>query len=205
MELKQNNNSPSFEEVAILEKKTGGKIGKYEMWTVKGTSSVFQSIIKPKNKEDIIDYMVLENSFMSQNGEYIGNYNKAKWYAKNNLKVYEPYAHGVAIILNENSDIEGYYGYTHRGGQSFKIGDRLFEETYIPKKEDYTDEQWESYVNEYNKVLQDAKEEGNEWWIKDIENDNVSRVIPYKMRGSKTCNTLEDCIKAAINMSKHLS
>ena len=101
MEKSIGKKSPSFEEVAIIEKITGGKIGIHEWWVVKGTEGSFTSRIKPSNEDDIISHGVLENSFMSQGGEYIGAFDRAEWYKKHKLKVYEPYPHGVAESYNE--------------------------------------------------------------------------------------------------------
>lgn len=204
MEIKTNN-SPTFEEIAIIEKATGGKIGTHEWWVVKGVNENFTANIKPSHEEDIIYHGVLENSFLSQGGEYIGDFEQAKWYYDTRLKVYEPYPCGVAIVLDEDGNIEGYAGYTHRGGNIFKIGDRLFDETYEPKEEDYTQEQWQSYICRYNEALDKAEKEGDEWWANDIKADGVARFISFKMRGSKIIENWEDTIQAAINMSKYLS
>lgn len=198
-------NGPTFEEIAVIEKATGGKIGTYEWWVVKGVNGNFDSKIKPSNEEDIVYHGVLENSFISQNGEYIGNFGEAKWYYDTRLKVYEPYPHGVAIALDENGEVEGYVGYTHRGANIFKIGDRLFDARYEPKEEDYTTEQWQSYVCRYNEALDKAEKEGDEWWANDIKADGISRFISFKMRGNKTIENWEEAAQAAINMSKYLS
>lgn len=205
MENKKIGNGPSFEEIAVIEKATGGKIGTHEWWVVKGVNENFTTKTKPSHEEDIIYHGVLENSFMSQGGEYIGNFDKAKWYCENRLKVYEPYPMGVAIVLDENGNIEGYVGYTHRGASIFKLGERLFNASYEPGEEDYIPEEWQSYLDRYNKSLADAEAEGDEWWINDIRKDGIRRVVPFKMRGSRIIENWDDAIQAAINMSKYLS
>ena len=88
------------------------------------------------------DEYVLENSFLTKDGQYIGDIKTAWWYFQNGMTVCEDYPHGVAIVWNTSKfdktlvsgqdGIEGYYGYTHRGGSTFKIGDRLFDEDYNP-------------------------------------------------------------------------
>jgi hypothetical protein len=198
-------NSHTFEDIAVIEKLTGGKIGKYEWWYVKGIDEVFHSLQEPKNKEDIVSHDTLENSFLCINGEYIGDLERAEWYVSNKLKVYNPYPHGVAELMDENDEIEGYVGYTHRGAGKFKVGDRIFDEDYEPKEQDYTPEQWEEFTNEYNKILSEAEEEGDEWWINDIKRDGISRVIPFRMRGEKIIETMSAAAEAAKNMSKYLS
>ena len=199
------NNEPTFEEIAVIEKATGGKIGTYEWWVVKGVDENFKSTRKPSHEEDIIYYGVLENSFMSQGGEYIGEFKRAIWYMETRLKVYESYPRGVAIALDEDANIEGYVGYTHRGGSIFKIGERLFDASYEPKKEDYTTEEWESYVERYDKRLTEAEAEGDEWWANDIKTDGIRGVVPFKKRGSKIIENWDDAIQAAKNMSEYLS
>lgn len=198
-------NGPSFEEIAVIEKATGGKIGTYEWWVVRGVNENFTTKTKPSHEEDIIYHGVLENSFMSQGGEYIGNFDEARWYYETRLKVYEPYPIGVAAALDENGNIEGYVGYTHRGASIFKIGERLFDSSYEPREEDYTAEEWQSYMDRYGKSLADAEAEGDEWWINDIKKDGIRRVVPFKMRGSRVIQNWDDAIQAAINMSKYLS
>jgi hypothetical protein len=204
MEIKTND-SPTFEEIAIIEKATGGLIKTHEWWVVKGVDGNFTTRQKPSHEEDIVHHGVLENSFVSKEGEYIGDFKQAKWYQKHKLKVYEPYAHGVAEAYTENGDLEGYCGYTHRGAQIFRIGDRLFDELYEPKEKDYPAEQWAGWVKEYNDGIAKAEAEGDTWWADDIRNDGISRYIPFKLRGSKVIETLEEAAQAAINLSKHLS
>lgn len=199
------NEDLTFEEIAVLEKQTGGKIDTYEQWVVKGTNEHFRTTQKPSHKEDIIDHMILENSFLSQGGEYIGDVERAKWYAKHRLKVYEPYPHGVSEVYDENGVLNGYCGYTHRGAQIFCIGDRLFDASYEPKEEDYTPLQWAGWLQEYNNGIADAEANGDTWWAEDIKKDGISRYIPFKLRGPKVCETLEECAQAAINISNYLS
>lgn len=199
------NNNLTFEEIAILEKATGGLIKTHEWWVVKGVDENFKSNQKPSHEEDIIYYGILENSFVSKGGEYIGDFERAQWYQKHRLKVYEPYAHGVAEVYSEDGELEGYCGYTHRGAQTFRIGDRLFDETYIPKEKDYTSEQWSGWVKEYNDGITEAEANGNTWWAEDIKRDGISRYITFKLRGSKIIQSFEEAAQAAINLSKHLS
>ena len=204
MEIKTNN-SPTFEEIAIIEKATGGKIGTHEWWVVKENSESFKSIQKPSHDADIIDHGILENSFISHGKEYIGDFDRAQWYYKYKMKVYEPYPHGVAERYNEDGTLMGYHGYTHRGGCTFKIGDKFFDDNYKPKEEDYESEQWVKWVKEYDDGIAEAEGKGDTWWANDIKRDGIARFIPFQMRGAKTIKTWDDAIQAAINMSKHLS
>jgi hypothetical protein len=195
----------TFEEIAVLEKQTGGKIGTHEWWVVKGSDGSFTSRTKPSHEEDILYHGVLENSFLTQYNEYIGDVERAKWYAKHRLKVYQSFPHGVAEAYNETGELEGYCGYTHRGANIFRIGDRLFDQSYEPKEEDYTPEQWAEWVKEYNDGIAKAEAEGDTWWAEDIKSDGIGRFIPYKLRGADVCKTFECCAQAAINLSNYLS
>lgn len=168
----------------------------------------------------------LHNSFLSQDGSYIGNVEVGWRYYKNNFISCREYPHGVAIKLKtyspdnklknsikdpyenyvteqmENDNVVGYYGYTHRGGITFKIGDRFFQEDYKPKKEDYSPKEWEKYEKDYQKSLSEAEDDLDREWI--IES-GISYVVPFRMRGPKLIETWEEAKQAAINMSKYLS
>lgn len=178
------------EKLKLILLNTKGKIGIHEWWDVssKKTGITKQKYTEPDEKIwDIRFHGILEESFVSQDEKYIGDIQDAWWYYKNDLVVYEPYPHGVARKLGSNGKTLGYYGHTHRGGAIFKKGDRLFDEYYIPKKEDYPDWQWAG-------------------WVRDNCNTDqlIEESIPFQMRGSKTIETWDDAIQAAINLSKYL-
>jgi hypothetical protein len=95
-------NSPAFEEIAVIEKSTGGKIGTYEWWVVKGVNNPFKTTQKPSHEADIIDHSTLENVFMSQGGEFIGGFDQALWYQKHRLKVYVVEGHSMVFTHKGN-------------------------------------------------------------------------------------------------------
>lgn len=168
----------------------------------------------------------LTNSFLSQDGSYIGDVKEGWRYYKNNLIVCPEYPHGVAVKLKtyspsnklknsikdpyenylteqiENDNVHGYYGYTHRGGTTFKIGDRLFQEDYKPQKEDYPKKEWEGYEKAFQKSLASAEDDLDRRWMNE---SGISYVIPFKKRGPKVIETWGEAMQAAINMSKYLS
>ncbi len=176
------------------------------------------------------DEGLLPNSFLSLKGEYIGSYEDAWWFIKNKMVVCDHYPHGVAIRLNslkpkiklrnaikdkfeswfceqlENDNIVGYLGYTHRGGQTFKIGDRLFDENYDPKEDDYTKGEWTQFMYERVKCVKNEIKKGYAKTEEEaFKNIPISDVIPFKMRGSKCIENWDEAKQAAINMSKYLS
>jgi hypothetical protein len=156
------------------------------------------------------DEYILNNSFLGPNGEYIGSLNEGWWYFKNGMTVCEDYPKGVAIVWNTSrfdktvvsgvDGVKGYYGYSHRGGQLFKIGDRIFEEDYVPKKEDYPEDEWNKYMKKFAESYRTGDDFDQEW----LFIDGVKSVVPFNRRGSKTIRNWGDALTAAINMSKYL-
>ena len=198
------------EKIAQICLYTGGTIRKYEWWEVRDKSGVIKVYQKPKDKKDIVYHGVLENSFMYGN-KYIGSIETGWWYFKNRLVVCEKYPLGVALKVqkgfwfrdkaNLSDEIEGYYGYSHKGGCLFRIGDRLFEADYKPHVHDYTKEQWEVWHKQYRKRLKKADKLDKKW----LGEDGVAGFIPFNMRGKKVIETWDEAMQAARNLSKHLS
>ena len=202
--MKSNNNKEiSFEQIAVIEKKTGGIIDTYEWWEVKGNKNTFTSLVKPKDECDILFHGSLPNSFKSKSGIYIGDIERANFYVKNRLKVCEEYPHGVAEVHDDNGLI-GYYGYSHRGGCLFKIGDRIFNEKYIPKKEDYTKEQWDKFDTDYNKAIKEAELDSDELALNWLKEDGITGHIPFNLIGDNIIKTWGEAIIAAKNVSDYL-
>ena len=157
------------------------------------------------------DEYVLENSFLTKDGQYIGDIKNAWWYFQNGMTVCEDYPHGVGVVWNTaKSDktlvsgqdgVKGYYGYTHRGGATFKIGDRLFEEDYNPVVEDYDKKEFDKYWKKYKK----SYKMGDDFDKKYIYGDGIKAVMPFNIRGKEVIKNWEQAKQAAINMSKYLS
>jgi len=191
--------------IELIEKYTGGVIGTHTF-----------------GKDD--EY-TLNNSFLTKDGVYIGDIGTAWWYYINKFYVCKEYPHGVAIKLKsyeptivlknsiedeyenfvteqiENDNIESYHGYTHRGGSTFKIGDRLFEADYKPVFEDYDvkefKEWWKKYIKSYEKA--------DDFDKRHIYNDGIKSVIPFNKRGKQVIKDWDQARQAAINISKDLS
>lgn len=190
-----------LEKSELIEKFTGGKLGFYEWWTIKKEDgAIVETNSAPQNSETIIFHGSLPNTFMTLSGKFIGDVRRAWWYYTNLLKVCEDYPHGVAEKY-DNGKLIGYYGYTHRGGQLFKIGNRLFDENYVPKEEDYLEWEWIGWEDDLNRAYENADDLTKEW----IDASGMAYVIPYAMRGSKIIEELDDAKRAAINFSKYLS
>ena len=175
------------EEINEIERLTGGKIGSHTFG--------------PNNEH------TLDNSLLSPDGTYVGSITEARWYVQNKMMIDEQYPHGVAAVITEdtygtdNPVIEGMCGYTHRGAQLFRIGDRLFDGKYKPTKEDYPEDEWNLYEEKFKELYEEEDELGKKW----MDDDGLSYVIPFKLRGSKMIETMEDAFEAAKNMSDYLS
>ena len=197
--------------IELIEQHTDGKIGTHQWFIIKDGEGTKEVNRKPKDESLIVNSFTLPNSFLTMKGKYIGDIETAWWYYKNGMTVCEDYPHGVALKWNTGystktlregqNGLLGYYGYSHRGGSLFKIGDRLFNEKYVPKEKDYTYEEWRDYVEKFEEGYDGADEIDKRL----IYDDGIKSVIPFNKRGNKVIMTWEEAKKAAINMSKYLS
>jgi len=165
----------------LIENYTGGKIGSHSFGD--------------KNEH------TLPNSFLTKDGDYVGDVERGWWYYQNNMKICDKYPHGVAERYDDEGNLIGYHGYTHRGGQTFKIGDRLFDPSYKPKEEDYEEWEWAGWKLKYDESYAKGDDLDKRW----MAEEGIGYVMPYKKRGRKVIENMEECLQAAINMSKELS
>jgi hypothetical protein len=189
---------PDPEKIELINKYTGGVIGRH-------TSDN--------------DEFILENSFLAPDGTYLGNLSDGWRYYKNMMTVTQKKPHGVALLLEKNffhipserkgvvedyfsSFVKGYYGYSHRGGNTFRMGDRLFDPNYIPIESDYIKEEWDKYKKLANKAEIRNRKGG---WLKDGDEFEIASIIPFNRRGKITIRSWEQAEQAAINMSNYLS
>ena len=169
----------------LINRHTGGVINNH----------AFGNTIQEKREQQ------LPNSFLAKDGSYIGDIERGWWYYKNKMKVCEQYPHGVAERYDDEGNLIGYHGYTHRGGQTFKIGDRLFDPSYTPKEEDYEEWEWAGWKLKYDESYEKSDDLEKRW----MEDSGIGYVMPYVKRGEKVIDNFEECLQAAINMSKDLS
>jgi hypothetical protein len=189
---------PDPEKVKLINLYTGGIIGEHKF---------------------INDEYILENSFLAPDGTYIGNLSDGWRYYRNQMIVTQKKPNGVALVLEKDffhipaerngvvedyfsSFVKGYYGYSHRGGNIFRLGDRLFNENYVPDESDYLKEEWDKY-----KKLANKREIGNrkDGWLDEGKEFEIASIIPFNRRGKITIRTWEQAEQAAINMSNYLS
>lgn len=167
--------------VYLIQKHTGGKIGSHSFGD--------------KNEH------TLPNSFLTKDGGYIGDIERGWWYYENNMKVCEQYPHGVAERYDDKGNLIGYHGYTHRGGQTFKIGDRLFYASYTPNEDDYEEWEWSGWQLKFEELYSKGDDLDKKW----MDKEGIGYVIPFNKRGGKVIDNFKECLQAAINMSKDLS
>jgi len=189
---------PDPKKVELINQYTGGKIGEHKF-----------------NDDEYI----LENSFLAPDGTYLGDLSDGWRYYKNQMIVTQKKPHGVALILEKsffhmpaerNGVVEdyfsyfvkGYYGYSHRGGNTFRLGDRLFDQNYVPVESDYIKDEWDKYKKLANEAEIRNRKEG---WLKDGEEFEIASIVPFNRRGKITIETWEQAEQAAINMSNYLS
>jgi hypothetical protein len=213
------NESIDPEKIELINKHTGGVIKDHEWWTTKDKNGdTHQRNTLTEDDEEIVSHHMLRNSFLTHDGKYIGDIQRAWWFYKNNFIVYDEKPNIVAIKLNPysynkrywgiNSDnVEGVYGFSHRGGQLFKLGDKIFEPNWDPYSEDdplefFTEKEWEGYQERRRKSERKQKDEG---WLHEGESTPITDYIPFKRRGKKTIKTWEDAIQAAKNLGSYLS
>ena len=188
---------PDPEKVELINQYTGGKIGEHK----------FE------------DEWVLENSFLAQDGTYLGNLSDGWRYYKNQMIVTQKKPNGVALVLDKgffhmptvrngvvedyfSPFVKGYYGYSHRGGNTFRLGDRLFDPAYVPMESDYIKEEWDKYKKLANESEIRNRKDG---WLGDGEEFEIASIIPFNRRGKETIKTWDQAEQAAINMSNYLS
>ena len=182
------------EKINLIEKYTGGYIRKYEWWDIYGVGTVY-------SKPDIgvkAFHSVLEDSFVSHDGKYIGDIKRGWWYYENRLAVGDKYQH-AAKILDKNNNIIGYYGYSHRGGCRFKIGDKLFEASWRPNPNNYNKKKLDKILKGFNKTNEGMGSTENYSLA-----DKIVEHISFKERGDITITTIEQAEQAAINLSNYL-
>ena len=105
-------------------------------------------------------------------------------YYKNNMIVID---HGLAAVYNKDDLVVGYYGHSHRGGCTVKIGDKVFDEKYKIYVDDLD-------YSMYNKKL-----------IKSKYGEYIEDFIPFNKRGHVVVNDFSQAKQSAKNISKYLS
>lgn len=146
--------------------------------------------------------------FLSKGGKFIGDLSRAQWFYKNNLRVYEPYPHGVASHHGKDwqTDPIGYVGFTHRGATVFKIGYRRFDPKYKFDPKDFPEEMVSVWKKERESSAQEYYEKEGFNTPEEYKKANpIDDFIPFIWRGKEKIENMDECIYAALQLSKYLS
>ena len=93
-----------------------------------------------------------------------------------------------------------YYGYSHRGGAFFGIGDMLFDENKEKEKLYYRNKSFRiSFIKHLIKYI------NNPFDFEDLVTNGITSIVPFKCRGSKIIEDMQEAYIAASNFAKYLS
>ena len=93
-----------------------------------------------------------------------------------------------------------YAGYSHRGFGLFGIGDMLFDTKNENDEIYYKNKQFRiAYVNALYRYIDDIA------GFEDLLTDGIKSIVPFKCRGSKQIDDMQEAYIAASNFAKYLS
>lgn len=93
-----------------------------------------------------------------------------------------------------------YYGYSHRGGAFFGIGDMLFDENKEKETLYYRNKSFRiSFIKHLIKYI------NNPFDFEDLVANGIKSIVPFKCRGSKIIEDMQEAYIAASNFAKYLS
>lgn len=93
-----------------------------------------------------------------------------------------------------------YYGYSHRGGAFFGIGDMLFDENKEKETLYYRNKSFRiSFIKHLIKYI------NNPFDFEDLVTNGITGIVPFKCRGSKIIEDMQEAYVAASNFAKYLS
>jgi len=169
--------------IKIFESTCGVKVGKYRVSD--SSQNSYDDWILPDAVTTVLDT------------RFVGTLDDCYWMLEKSVVVCNEFP-SAGYSMKDNMWI----GWSHRAKAGFKIGDRLFDETYKPLRTDYTQKDWDSWYKKWQRSLSNAASELDRKWI---EEDGISHVIPFKQRGPKIIETMAEAKQAAINFSKYVS
>jgi hypothetical protein len=161
--------------------------------------NIFESEGKNTNMRDFSKVLLAKGEYnrlycYNLTGDLLGSLGDMSWMI---VEKYSPdFEHkGVAYNKEDNS----FVGYSHRCKQKFKIGDRIFDENYDPKEEDYEEWEWAGFLEKQTKAQKESDAGG---WGDVI---SIKEVVPFKKRGAETIETSLQARTAAHNFSNYIS
>lgn len=96
--------------------------------------------------------------------------------------------------------VHKYYGFSHRGGAFFGIGDMLFDINNENIRLYYENKQFrKEYIECLKKYINDGYD------FEDVVNSGIKHIVPFKCRGRKIIEDMQEAYVAACNFAKYLS
>ena len=93
-----------------------------------------------------------------------------------------------------------YYGFSHRGGAFFGIGDMLFDENNENVNLYYENKQFrKAYIKCLKRYINDAFD------FENAINSGIKYIVPFKCRGKKLIEDMQEAYIAACNFAKYVS
>ena len=93
-----------------------------------------------------------------------------------------------------------YYGFSHRGGSFFGIGDMLFDENKDSETLYYRNKSFRiSFIKYLIKYINDPFD------FEDLVNSGIKSIVPFRCRGRKIIEDMQEAYVAACNFAKYLS
>lgn len=112
------------------------------------------------------------------------------------------------VMFDEKS--QKYMGFSHRGRASFGIGDMLFSNTELTKREKYEYYKNKKYRRKYLLTLLKYHIKDNWSMFEDLCEDEIighgiMSIVPYREKGYKRIETKEEAFQAATNFAEYIS
>lgn len=170
----------------LISKNTGGKIGPY---------------FPDQNEPLYNSFVYIDYSGSVPKTVLIGDIELGWMFYENKMRVCPTYPKNVAIKIDSDWNVLEFYGYSHRGGQTFKIGDRIFDSNFVPIPEHYEEWEWIGYTDKFQEVLDKADKFEKERLLE----DGIVSIIPFTRRGSITIETNEQAELAAYSFSRYVN
>lgn len=172
-----------FKLIRIFESTCGVKVGNYQ--------------VKDSSQNTYDDWTLPDAVVTVAGNQFVGTLNDCYWLLERSIVISNDFP-SAGYSMKEGMWI----GWSHRATAGFKIGDRLFDPNYKPVESDYPKDLWKKWEQHYQKSLNSAVDDLDRKWILE---DGISYVIPFKQRGPKVIENLNEAKQAAINFSKYVS
>lgn len=177
-EIQDNKLIPIPERVTLIEKYTGGII--------------VERRVKEKELDDIL---ITKHNFLTKDKRLIGDIFIGWFYYKNQMVVVKESPNGVALAYKDRKPYR-YVVINNNQYISVEIGDRIFNEKYVPSQADFRRDDWKKWYKKYLKDYHSIR--------KNIKEEDFIEYIPYNMRGLRKIKNLEEAKDTAIKINNYI-